>query len=563
MVRAGSDRRPDSHGRAYAAKHYKSPQSKSCTLTPFRLHSKMPCKAISTLLVVFLLFAGQFVAAHPGANDLPPRRRVTQGQRTKSLLINPPALPQLPTADAVAATDDPLNIDNIQADILAGMHKDKELFFFFSVNDATTFKSKLKSDILPLITTTRQILAVNTQPITAAVNIAFSSTGLVTLGVDSTAIGDSDFVAGQFSETDTIGDNPSLWNSAFTGTGIHGVFLLASDTIDNINTELANIQSILGSSITEIHRLQGAARPGSESGHEHFGFMDGIAQPAVNGFTNPVLPGQTSVNAGVFLLGEQDDPNQGSRPSWAVDGSFLVFRQLQQLVPEFNQFLTDHPLDTDTLTPEQGSELLGARMVGRWKSGAPVFLSPTADDPELGADRNRNNDFNYLIASDPAPGTENHFNQTRCPFSAHIRKVHPRGDLDPSVENQHFIIRSSIPYGPEVTNAEAASSTTSVDRGLAFVSYQSNIFNGFVFLQSIWINSVGFPFGKVDPTVGVDPIIGSLGGGPKNISGLDPAVPCPDADNCMGQLDVSHDVVLPRGTYASITSGPIWGVISY
>ncbi|KAJ7085405.1 dye-decolorizing peroxidase precursor [Mycena belliarum] len=490
------------------------------------------CKAITTLLIVTLLSAGQFVAAHPGANDLPPRRRATQGQRTKSLFINPPALPQLPTVDAVAATDEPLNIDNIQADILAGMHKDKELFFFFSVNDAATFKSKLKSDILPLITTTREILAVKTQPITAAVNIAFSNTGLVTLGVNSTAIGDSDFVAGQFSETAQIGDNPSLWNPAFAGTSIHGVFLLASDTIDNINTELANIQSILGSSIKEIHRLQGAARPGSESGHEHFGFMDGISQPAVNGFTNPVLPGQTAVNAGVFLLGEQDDPSQGSRPSWAVDGSFLVFRQLQQLVPEFNQFLTDHPLDTDTLTPEQGSELLGARMVGRWKS--------------LAADPNRNNDFNYLIASNPDPTTENHFNETRCPFSAHIRKAHPRGDLDPAVENLHFIIRSSIPYGPEVTNAEAASSTTSVDRGLAFVAYQSNIFNGFVFLQNFWINNVGFPFGKVDPTIGVDPIIGTLGGGPKNISGLDPAVPCPDANNCMGQLDVSHDVVIPR-----------------
>jgi hypothetical protein len=59
-------------------------------------------------------------------------------------------------------------------------------------------------------------------------------------------------VAGQFSETSTIGDNPSLWDPAFAGTSIHGVILLASDTIANINTELANIQSILGTSITEL-----------------------------------------------------------------------------------------------------------------------------------------------------------------------------------------------------------------------------------------------------------------------------------------------------------------------
>ncbi|KAJ7681517.1 dye-decolorizing peroxidase precursor [Mycena rosella] len=502
-------------------------------------------KAISTLLLVSLLSLGQLATALPGTKDLPPRRRSPQPRRTKSLLISPPALPDLPTVDAVAAIDDPLDIDNIQSDILAGMHKNKELFFFFGVKDAATFKTKLAADILPLITTTREILSVDTQPLTA-VNIAFSNTGLVALGVDTDDLGDDDFVAGQFSETGTIGDNPALWDPAFAGTGIHGVFLLASDTVDNINTELANIQSILGSSITEIHRLQGAARPGAEEGHEHFGFMDGISQPAVNGFTNPVLPGQTPVDPGFFLLGEAGDPSQDSRPSWAVDGSFLVFRQLQQLVPEFNQFLTDHPLDVEELTPEQGSELLGARMVGRWKSGAPIFLTPTADDPVLAADPTRNNDFNYLIASDPAPGTENHFNQTRCPFSAHIRKVHPRGDLDPSVENLHFIIRSSIPYGPEVTAAEAASNTTTVARGLAFASHQANIFNGFVFLQSIWINSVGFPFGKVDPTIGVDPIIGTLGGGPKNISGLDPLVPCPDIDHCDGQLDVVHDVVIQR-----------------
>ncbi|KAJ6536078.1 dye-decolorizing peroxidase precursor [Mycena capillaripes] len=498
-------------------------------------------KSISTLVLVSILSLGQLVTAHPGTADLSPRRGTLQGRRTKSLLISPAALPDLPTAQAVAEADDSLDTDNIQSDILVGMHKNKELFFFFHVNNAATFKSKLASDIVPLITTTTEILSVNTQPITA-VNIAFSNTGLVTLGVNDD-LGDSNFVAGQFADVHNtsfvIGDNPSTWNAAFAGTNIHGVFLLASDTTANIDSELANIQSILGSSITEIHRLNGAARPGAEEGHEHFGFMDGISQPAVTGFTNPILPGQTP---GTFLLGETGDPGLSLRPAWAKDGSFLVFRQLQQLVPEFSQFLTDHPLEVPGLTPAQGSELLGARMVGRWKSGAPIFLSPTADDPVLAADPNRNNDFDYLL--DVAdPGTENHFNQTACPFGAHIRKVHPRGDLGPSAENSHFIIRSSIPYGPEVTAAETASSTTSVDRGLAFVAYQSSIFNGFMFLQSIWINNVGFIFGKVDPTIGVDPIIGTLGGGSKNISGLNPLVPVDESVDFHD--DPWNDVVLP------------------
>ena len=94
--------------------------------------------------------------------------------------------------------------------------------------------------------------------------------------------------------------------------------------------------------------------------------MDGISQPGINGFTNNPMPGQIVIQPGHILLGENEDAVQ--RPPWAKDGSFLAFRQLKQLVPEFNKFLTDNPIIEPGLTPEQGSELMGARMVGRWKS---------------------------------------------------------------------------------------------------------------------------------------------------------------------------------------------------
>lgn len=58
------------------------------------------------------------------------------------------------------------------------------------------------------------------------------------------------------------------WVSAFAGTRIHGVFLIASDTIANINSQLSTIQKTLGSSVSETYRLQGQARPGSQEGHE-------------------------------------------------------------------------------------------------------------------------------------------------------------------------------------------------------------------------------------------------------------------------------------------------------
>jgi hypothetical protein len=49
----------------------------------------------------------------------------------------------------------------------------------------------------------------------------------------------------------------------------------------------------------------------------------------------------------------------GSRPDWATDGSFLAFRFLEQLVPEFNDFLIKHPIVDASLTRHEGSELQG------------------------------------------------------------------------------------------------------------------------------------------------------------------------------------------------------------
>ena len=98
--------------------------------------------------------------------------------------------------------------------------------------------------------------------------------------------------------------------------------------------------------------------------------MDGISNPAVKDFDTNPLPGQgTPIRPGIVLLGREGDPNLSSRPAWAVEGSFLAFRYLSQLVPEFNTFLEKNPIDLPGLSREEGSEFLGARLVGRWKSG--------------------------------------------------------------------------------------------------------------------------------------------------------------------------------------------------
>lgn len=101
---------------------------------------------------------------------------------------------------------------------------------------------------------------------------------------------------------------------------------------------------------------------------DSFGFLDGISQPAVAGVDTKPNPGQETVPQGIILMGRDGDP-VATRPAWALDGSLLAFRYLPQLVPEFDSFLKQFPLSVPGLTPAQGSELLGARLVGRWKSG--------------------------------------------------------------------------------------------------------------------------------------------------------------------------------------------------
>ncbi|THU84292.1 fungal peroxidase [Dendrothele bispora CBS 962.96] len=448
-------------------------------------------------------------------------------RRTSSLLIHPAGLPPLPRPQlsariSTASADDGLDVNDIQGDILIGMTKVKQSFFFFGIEDAATFKSKLGSDIQPLVTNINQLLSVDTQPVTA-VNIAFSKTGLDALGITDD-LGETLFNNGQFADATALGDVISNWIPDFAGTRVHGVILLASDTDDNINDQLASIQSILGDSISEIHRVDGATRPGDQAGHEHFGFLDGIGQPAVEGFTQDVLPGQAVIAPGEFLLGTSGDATV--RPDWAVGGSFLAFRLMQQKVPEFAKFVLDHALNEPSLSEEENTDLFGARLVGRWKSGAPIDLAPLRDDPELGADPNRNSNFTFDHPD--VPGFAIATNQTDCPFSAHLRKVRPRLDFGKE-ETAHHMLRSGITFGPEVTDEERASNKSSTDpsleRGIAFTAYQSSLTNGFHFVQMAWVNNANFFFGKAIPP-GVDPIIGRVAGTapetPRIISGTNP-----------------------------------------
>jgi enoyl-CoA hydratase len=88
------------------------------------------------------------------------------------------------------------------------------------------------------------------------------------------------------------------------------------------------------------------------------------------------------------------------------NGTYLVFRKLHTRVAAYRQYLRAKAASREEET------LLGAKMVGRWQSGAPLALCPDQDDPGLAADPGRNNNFGY---ADDLRGF-------KCPAGAHARR---------------------------------------------------------------------------------------------------------------------------------------------
>ncbi|OWK22190.1 hypothetical protein AJ88_15755 [Mesorhizobium amorphae CCBAU 01583] len=114
----------------------------------------------------------------------------------------------------------------------------------------------------------------------------------------------------------------------------------------------------------------------------HFGFLDGISEPAVNWDDEPDRPDLVDVRQ--FLLGywsetTQSFPREGRWAEMVRDGSYGAFQWIRQDVAMFEQFLSANASHLAPAVPfEQARELLAAKMMGRWRDGTPLTLSPDA-----------------------------------------------------------------------------------------------------------------------------------------------------------------------------------------
>ncbi len=264
----------------------------------------------------------------------------------------------------------------------------------------------------------------------------------------------------------------------------------------------------------------------SSSGKEHFGFRDGISQPEIEGSPKST-EGKECIKAGEFILGYPNEDGdlpftptipatydvydllQPSVPSpqssskcpvrkiisglnrlfssvslthsskaqeskdFGRNGSYLVFRKLSQDVIGFHKYFSQykHP------------DLMKAKVVGRWSSGAPLSLSPTKDNDALATA----NDFSYAESDSHGYG---------CPLGAHIRRANPRDSLSGNPKdaiaraNRRRILRRGALYGtPAPANGLEDDGS---DRGLLFFCINANIRRQFEFIQQTWINNPKF-----------------------------------------------------------------------
>ncbi|KAJ5648085.1 hypothetical protein N7490_004457 [Penicillium lividum] len=334
----------------------------------------------------------------------------------------------------------------------------------------------------------------------AGVNISFSNRGMAKLS--SEKFKDDPFIKGMFHDMVNEGrDEAHQWIPEFTQNHVDGVVLVCGtqDAVEKKRVDLLHNYLSKSKGVVVVKELEGKERPGKLKGHEHFGFLDGISQPLIKGLDDETAKLRGSrkelTRPGIILFGhdgEMDDNPDLKHPAWAKDGSILVVRKIKQLVPEWNKFIESEAPKLN-FTPGQ----FGARLVGRWQSGAPVEKYPNEDPVAKYADDDPEkkiiatwNDFDYP--------TDNQFN---CPFASHMRKTKPRSVV--GNEDKFDIMRRGIPYGEELRNDEATE--TKLDRGLMFLCYQTSLSNGFQFIRNRWINPDTFPFGKTEFTGGINP----------------------------------------------------------
>ena len=333
------------------------------------------------------------------------------------------------------------------------------------------------------------------------VTVAFTWNGLRALGVDegSLATFPEEFRQGMAARAEVLGDtganHPDHWVGGLASPDLHAIIILFARDVGDRERSVREHQEYVSRirDLDVISTLDLEAIPPYEYAHEHFGYRDRITTVTVEGTGGlPTLSSGPAIKAGEFFLGYPDEENNVPKlPQPEIlsrNGSFLAYRRLQEHVGAFRDFLREHGK-----TPEE-QELLAAKLMGRWRSGAPLVLSPDRDEPALASDPHSNNSFDY--------GKMDPYGYA-VPLGAHIRRMNPR-DTAVNVQRRQVIRRGGT-YGtplPEDAPDDGA------DRGVAAFLGCASLVRQFEFVQNVWTNDPNFhELGNER-----DPIIGTQDG---------------------------------------------------
>jgi deferrochelatase/peroxidase EfeB len=334
----------------------------------------------------------------------------------------------------------------------------------------------------------------------AWINIVLTYAGLARLGLSQQILDGfpMEFRVSMAARKEFLGDigesDPSRWDYPFGSQDLHAALVVMARDQDSLEAKLAiGREAMVGlPGVTVIGQLD-VALPANF--REHFGFVDGISRPFIEGQGGSPLPGQGEpLKAGEFFLGYVNELGElasgpGPQTLW-TNATYLSLRKLHQNVAQFRRFLRQR-----AKTPRD-EELIAAKMVGRWRSGCPLALSPDRDDPEIGKDPMRNNAFAYY--DDDPKGL-------KTPAGSHIRRVNPRDALQDTIVNSriHRVFRRGSTYGPMLP--EGILEDDGVARGNVIAFVNANPARQFEFVQSQWVNDGDFISAGHDK----DPIVGN------------------------------------------------------
>jgi Dyp-type peroxidase family len=481
----------------------------------------------------------------------------------------------------------------IQGDIVAGFKKDHTQLLFLRFGDGPLARQWLRR-LRPRIATTRQVATFNAEfsrarkasrgddprHLTALWRgVSFTYPGLLVLTdnkeifttkaleektaedpgqVDNTL---KAFVEGAECRAAVLGDtgdnSPESWlfGNGINGRGgqtVHAVLTVAADRPEDLRAALGQErQEAATHKIVIVYEQDGATLQGSRRGKEHFGFKDGVSEPAVEGFderdpANPEYakgkPGTRVIPTGELIIGEKRaDGSTAGLPGWMNNGSFQVVRRLGQDVPGWwAQVGAQLKVlkQAKKAPPEATVEWLAARLVGRWRTGTPIAKCPHADAP---TDAEAGSDNDIRFRDDPEGEI--------TPLWSHLRKTNPRDGLrfrpgEDLVPEKPFmdmrrIMRRGTPYGQPFDPAGGEGNGPDASRGLVFVCYQADLVQQFEFIQRSWINNLNFPDRRQDPEQ------------------LPERGPHVGSDGMMGADHPKRDLQLPAGTEVTFRDTPL------